>query len=67
VEGFLERLRDAGIAPAEVVTDGSALYPEVVIRVWPQAAHQLCLFHETRRLLRAAMAIAPEALAAPVP
>ncbi len=64
VEGFLERLRDAGIAPAEVVTDGSALYPEVVARVWPQAAHQLCLFHETRRLLRAAMAIAPEVRAA---
>ena len=68
VQGFLERLRDVGIAPAEVVTDGSALYPEVVARVWPQAAHQLCLFHETRRLLRAAMAITPEVRAAlPIP
>jgi hypothetical protein len=64
VQGFLERLRDAGIAPVEVVTDGSALYPEVVAKVWPQAAHQLCLFHEARRLLRAAMAITPEVRAA---
>jgi hypothetical protein len=35
VEAFLGRLREAGIMPAEVVTDGSALYPEVVARIWP--------------------------------
>lgn len=64
VQGFLERLRDAAIAPVEVVTDGSALYPEVVAKVWPQDAHQLCLFRETRRLLCAAMAITPEVRAA---
>lgn len=60
VDEFLTRLRDAGIAPAEVVTDGSALYPEVIAKVWPQAAHQLCLFHETRRLLRAVLKVIPE-------
>ncbi len=32
--------------------------------MWPQSAHQLCLFHETWPLLRAAMAINPEARAA---
>ena len=64
VEAFLGRLREGGIMPAEVVTDGSALYPEVVARIWPQAAHQLCLFHETRRLLRAAVTIIPEVRAA---
>jgi transposase len=55
VECFLARLKSAGIEPSQVVTDGSSLYPAVLTKVWPQAAHQLCLFHETRRLTRAAM------------
>jgi hypothetical protein len=45
---FLERLRQAGIVPDEVITDASPLYPAVLRTVWPSAAHQLCLFHETR-------------------
>jgi lambda repressor-like predicted transcriptional regulator/transposase-like protein len=48
VEDFLSRLKQAGIEPEEVVTDGSPLYPGSLKEVWPQAAHQLCLFHETR-------------------
>lgn len=48
VEGFLSRLKDAGIEPEEVVTDGSPLYPNPLKEVWPGAAHQLCLFHESR-------------------
>lgn len=50
VEDFLERLRRAGIEPDQVVTDGSALYPKALKEVWPRAAHQLCLFHESRLL-----------------
>jgi transposase len=50
VENFLTRLRTAGINPAEVITDGSALYPSVLKTVWPTAAHQLCLFHESRKV-----------------
>lgn len=50
VELFLTRLKTAGIDPAEVITDGSTLYPAVLRQVWPTAAHQLCLFHETRRV-----------------
>lgn len=50
MEAFLTRLRAAGIDPAEVITDGSSLYPAVLSKIWPQAAHQLCLFHETRRV-----------------
>jgi len=53
VEQFLARLAAAGIQPDEVITDGSTLYPRVLADVWPQAAHQLCLFHETRRLTTA--------------
>jgi transposase len=55
VEGFLQHLKRAGIEPDQVVTDGSKLYPTVLPRVWPQAAHQLCLFHATRHVTQAAM------------
>lgn len=48
VEGFLLRLRQAGIEPDQVLTDGSPLYPGTLREVWPAAAHQLCLFHESR-------------------
>ncbi|MEI7768564.1 MAG: transposase [Chloroflexales bacterium] len=55
VERFLGELQQAGIAPAEVITDGSSLYPSVLAKLWPAAAHQLCLFHETRHVTRAAL------------
>ena len=68
VRQFLTRLAAAGIQPDEVITDGSALYPRVLAAVWPQAAHQLCLFHETRRLTTAAHeAIRQVRRALPVP
>ena len=51
---FLRRLAAAGIQPDQVITDGSALYPSVLAEIWPTAAHQLCLFHETRRVTTAA-------------
>jgi transposase len=55
VEAFLVRLQAVGIDPSEVITDGSALYPAVLQKVWPTAAHQLCLFHETRRVTAGVM------------
>jgi transposase len=55
MEAFLSRLKHIGLEPAEVVTDGSSLYPAVLRQIWPQAAHQLCLFHETRRVTKAVM------------
>lgn len=53
VRAFLQHLKDAGVEPDEVVTDASALYPQILAEVWPQAAHQLCLFHATRRVTAA--------------
>jgi hypothetical protein len=50
---FLRRLAAIGIAPDQVITDGSGLYPSLLAEVWPAAAHQLCLFHETRRVTAA--------------
>lgn len=55
IKGFLARLKEAGIEPEQVVTDGSKLYPTALSQIWPQAAHQLCLFHATRHVTLAAM------------
>lgn len=45
VERFLRELKDAGIEPKLIATDGSSLYPAVLARVWPEAKHQRCIFH----------------------
>jgi transposase len=42
---FLDNLRQWGFTPQVVVTDGSNLYPAVLTERWPQARHQLCVFH----------------------
>jgi transposase-like protein len=42
---FLHNLKNWGFAPEVVVTDGSNLYPAVLTEVWPEARHQLCVFH----------------------
>ena len=52
---FLAHLKEVGIEPNEVITDGAAIYPPVLAQVWPWAAHQLCLFHEARRVTNAVL------------
>ena len=42
---FLKNLKTGGLAPRVVVTDGSNLYPSVLAELWPDARHQLCVFH----------------------
>jgi len=42
---FFERLKGTGFHPKIVVTDGSRLYPVAIATVWPEAEHQLCVFH----------------------
>jgi len=42
---FLNNLRTHGFLPRVVVTDGSNLYPAVLAEIWPNARHQLCVFH----------------------
>jgi transposase-like protein len=49
---FLRQLRDHGLDPRVVVTDGSSLYPTVLAQVWPHAEHQLCIFHVLQDLNR---------------
>jgi hypothetical protein len=57
IESFLFHLSQVGVQPEQVITDGSALYPAVLAKVWPVAAHQLCLFHETRHVTKTAMEV----------
>jgi hypothetical protein len=42
---FLLMLSYRGFSPQVVISDGSGLYPAVLAEVWPDAAHQLCVFH----------------------
>jgi hypothetical protein len=42
---FLQNLKTWGLEPQTVITDGSDLYPRVLEDLWPQADHQLCVFH----------------------
>jgi hypothetical protein len=42
---FLKNLKNWGLEPQVVVTDGSNLYPAVLAKLWPDADHQLCVFH----------------------
>src|SRR4051812_28221660 len=42
---FLVNLKTWGLDPEVVVTDGSNLYPGVLAELWPDADHQLCVFH----------------------
>jgi hypothetical protein len=42
---FLDNLKQWGFTPTVVVTDGSNLYPTLLAEIWPQARHQLCVFH----------------------
>ena len=42
---FLQNLKNWGLTPKVVVTDGSNLYPAVLAELWPDADHQLCVFH----------------------
>jgi hypothetical protein len=42
---FLTNLKSWGLLPCVVVSDGSNLYPTVLADLWPQARHQLCVFH----------------------
>jgi hypothetical protein len=42
---FLSQLQRSGLEPQVVISDGSNLYPAVLEQVWPEAQHQLCIFH----------------------
>lgn len=47
---FLRNLKDRGLEPTTVITDGSNLYPALLAELWPEAAHQLCAFHIVKEI-----------------
>lgn len=47
---FLKNLKAWGLSPEVVVTDGSNLYPTILAELWPDARHQLCVFHVLKEL-----------------
>ena len=49
---FLKNLKSWGLTPEVVVTDGSPLYPAILTEVWPDARHQLCIFHVMQDITR---------------
>jgi hypothetical protein len=49
---FLKNLKARGLMPEVVATDGSHLYPEILAELWPEARHQLCVFHVLKELHR---------------
>src|SRR5207302_8070279 len=48
---FLHNLKNWGLSPRVVVSDGSGLYPALLAQLWPGAKHQLCVFHVLQDLL----------------
>lgn len=42
---FLRNLKNHGFSPETVISDRSPLYPKTIAEVWPNANHQLCVFH----------------------
>jgi len=53
---FLRNLARWGVRPEVVVSDGSSLYPELLAEIWPDARHQLCVFHLLRDVLNKVLA-----------
>jgi transposase-like protein len=47
---FLLNLKNLGFQPKVVVTDGSTLYPKILAELWPDARHQLCVFHVIKEI-----------------
>jgi transposase-like protein len=47
---FLKNLKNCGFQPQVVISDGSSLYPDLLAKLWPEAEHQLCIFHAMQDL-----------------
>jgi len=52
LEGFLEQLKRMGIDPLVVITDMWKAYHSALLDVFPEAAHQLCVFHVIQAVMK---------------
>ncbi len=52
LKGFLEQLKEMGIDPLVVVTDMWKAYHSAILDVFPEAEHQLCVFHVIQAMMK---------------
>lgn len=52
LKGFLEQLQAMGIDPLVVVTDMWKAYHSAILDVFPEAEHQLCVFHVIQAMMK---------------
>jgi transposase len=52
LQGFLEKLEEMGIDPLVVITDMWDAYRTALTEVFPDAAHQLCVFHVIKNVMK---------------
>jgi len=52
LQGFLEQLKAMGIDPLVVITDMWDAYRVALAEVFPEAAHQLCVFHVIKNVMK---------------
>lgn len=52
IKRFLKRLREMGIDPVVVVTDMWKAYHSALLDVFPEAEHQLCVFHVIQAVMK---------------
>lgn len=52
LQGFLEKLEEMGIDPLVVITDMWDAYRTALAEVFPDAAHQLCVFHVIKNVMK---------------
>ena len=52
LQGFLEKIEEMGIDPLVVITDMWDAYRIALAKVFPDAAHQLCVFHVIKNAMK---------------
>jgi len=52
---FKGQLEARGLTVRGITTDGSSLYPKVLKELWPQAPHQICVFHALKEITKAVL------------
>ena len=52
---FKAHLDARGLKLLGITTDGSPLYPDVIAKLFPEAAHQVCQFHVLKEITQAVL------------
>ena len=52
LKGFLEQLKEMGVDPLVVITDMWKAYHSAIRDVFPEADHQLCVFHVIQAMMK---------------